>query len=278
MSYLAAVVQLTTTTDPEASLREAENLVEKSAKLGAQLVVLPENTSFMGTEAEKLRLAEPIDGPTFARVGSWAAKHRVWLLGGTLPEKSPKGDLAYNTAALWTPRGELFAAYRKIHLFDIALGEGATHKESASVAPGDHPVLALTPLGAIGLSVCYDLRFPLLYRALVHRGAQILVVPAAFTVPTGRDHWEVLLRARAIENQCFVLAAGQFGANTETRRTFGRSMIIDPWGTVLAVAPDRPGVAIAEIDLERQKQLRASLPCLDHERPQSDDRVEVVKS
>lgn len=278
MSFLAAVVQLTTTKDPERSLGEAETLVEKAAKLGATLVALPENVSFMGTEEEKLRLAEPLEGPTFRRIGALAAQHKIWLLGGTMPEKSARSDRAYNTSTLWTPEGKLAASYRKIHLFDIALGEGATHQESASVAPGERPVVAETPLGNIGMSVCYDLRFPLLYRAMVHRGAQIFTIPAAFTVPTGRDHWEVLIRARAIENQCFVLAPGQFGANTDTRRTFGRSMIVDPWGTVLAVAPDQPGVAVAEIDLERQKTLRANLPCLAHERPQRDEDVLLTRA
>jgi predicted amidohydrolase len=277
MSFLAAVAQLTSTTDPRASLDQAEGLVAKAARLGAELVALPENVSFMGTEEEKLRLAEPLDGPGFLRLGSWARAHRIWLLGGTMPERSPKEGRAYNTSTLWSPEGRLVAAYRKIHLFDVELGEGATHKESSSVLAGDRPVLAQTALGAIGMSVCYDLRFPALYRALVRRGAQILTVPAAFTVPTGRDHWEVLLRARAIENLCYVLAPGQVGANTPTRRTFGRSMIIDPWGTVLALAPDQPGVAMAEIDLERQATLRKNLPCLSHEVAIEDQRVEEAR-
>jgi predicted amidohydrolase len=157
--------------------------------------------------------------------------------------------------------------YRKIHLFDVALGEGATHTESSSVEPGTSATLAETPLARIGMSVCYDLRFPGLYRALVRGGAELFTIPAAFTVPTGRDHWEILLRARAIENQCFVLAPGQVGQNTPKRQTYGRSMIIDPWGTVLEVAPDRPSVAVAEIDLEQLRSLRRRLPCLEHERP-----------
>jgi predicted amidohydrolase len=276
MAHLAAVVQLTSTTDPVASMAQAEGLVEQAAKLGAKLVALPENTSFMGLEEERLRLAEPIDGPTFKKLGAWAKAHQIWLLGGTIPEKGPSPERTYNTLTLWAPDGRLVAQYRKIHLFDVQLGEGATHKESASVAPGDEPVLVETPLGRIGMSVCYDLRFPGLYRGLVRAGAEILVVPAAFTVPTGRDHWEVLLRARAIENLCYLLAPGQCGQNSVKRATFGRSAIIDPWGTLLAVAPDRPSVAVAEIDLERVRALRARLPCLSHERPELYDRVRKV--
>lgn len=268
MAFLAAVVQLTTTRDVERSLAEAEALVAAAAQRGARLVVLPENTSFMGTEDEKLRLAEPLDGPSFTRLGQAARRHGLWLVAGTLPERGPDPAHAYNTSVLFDPEGAVCARYRKIHLFDVELGEGATHKESSSVAPGDRPVVAETELATLGLTVCYDLRFPDLYRTLARHGAEVLTVPAAFTVPTGRDHWEVLLRARAIENQCYVLAAGQFGAHDETRRTYGRSMIIDPWGTVLATCPDRTGFALAEIDLEPLRALRRRLPCLRHDRPE----------
>jgi predicted amidohydrolase len=269
MSFLAAVVQLTSTTDLEASMKSAEALVREAKRRGAKLVVLPENTSFMGSDEEKRKVAEPIDGPTFQRLAALARQEDLWLVGGTLPEKGPTPVHTRNTSAVFSPAGERVAAYRKIHLFDIALGEGATFKESNSVAPGDHAVIAETPLAKIGLSICYDLRFPDLYRTLVRGGAELLTVPAAFTVPTGRDHWEVLLRARAIENQCYVLAAGQFGQNTDKRTTYGRSMIIDPWGTVLALCPDRPSVAVAEIDLEHLRALRRKLPCLEHERPEA---------
>lgn len=266
MSYLAAVVQLTTTDDPRRSFDEAARLVAQAAGLGADLVVLPENVTFMGSERDKLELAEAIDGPTFTKLGALANTHGIWLLGGTLPERGPSPERAYNTSTLWRPDGSLAARYRKIHLFDVELGEGATHMESASVEAGTECVLAETPLGQIGMSICYDLRFPDLYRALFRAGAELFTVPAAFTVPTGRDHWQVLLRARAVENQCFVLAAGQYGNNTDNRRTYGRSMIIDPWGTVLAVAPDEPGVALAPIDLSRERRFREKLPCGKHER------------
>ncbi len=267
MTYLVSVVQLTSTTDHVKSVERAEELIDEAAKRGAQLVVLPENVSFMGSEDEKLRLAEPLEGPTFQRMSARAKQHGIWLLAGTMPERGPTPARAYNTSVLYGPDGGQVAVYRKIHLFDIALGEGATHQESASVEAGGSATLAETPLARIGMSVCYDLRFPSLYRALVHAGAEVLTVPAAFTVPTGHAHWEVLLRARAIENQCYVLAAGQVGQNTEKRQTFGRSMIIDPWGVVLAVAPDRPSVITAEIDLSHLRSLRRRMPCLEHERP-----------
>jgi deaminated glutathione amidase len=269
MKILAAVAQLTTTTDVAQSFDAAEGIVDEAAKLGAQFVILPENVSFMGPEEQKLLLAEPIDGPSFKRLGRIAQSHGIWLLGGTLPEIAEQPGLAYNTSTLFNPQGELVARYRKIHLFDVALGEGATHMESSSVAPGTEAVMASTDIGKIGMTVCYDLRFPTLFRALFHAGAEIITVPAAFTVPTGRDHWEVLLRARAIESQCYVIACGQYGANTPKRRTYGRSTIIDPWGTVLAVAPDRPGIALAEIDLQRVHDFRRKLPCAQHERPES---------
>ncbi len=273
MRFLAAVVQLTTTLDVEHSLAQAEVFIEAAVARGARLVVLPENTSFMGSEAAKLKLAEPLDGSGFARLGAAAKRHGIWLVAGTLPESAPSASHAYNTSVLFGPSGSPLARYRKIHLFDVELGEGATHKESSSVAPGDAPCLVATELATIGLSVCYDLRFPDLYRTLARHGAELLTVPAAFTVPTGRDHWEVLLRARAIENQCYVLAAGQFGAHDETRRTYGRSMIIDPWGTVLATVPDGIGFTIAEIDLDALRSLRRRLPCLSHDRPEVSRKV-----
>jgi predicted amidohydrolase len=267
VAYLAAVVQLTTTTDVAASMAQAEALVTEAARQGAQLVALPENVAFMGPERDKRALAQPTDGPLFRRLGDLAGRLGIHLVAGTLPERGPDPEHVYNTSVLFGPDGAALATYRKIHLFDVALGEGATHTESASVAPGDRAVRAETPLGTFGLTICYDLRFPELYRTLVRAGAELLFVPAAFTVPTGRDHWEVLLRARAIESQAYVLAPAQVGNNAPGRVTYGRSMIIDPWGTVLAQRPDTPGVALAELDLERVHALRRKLPCLDHARP-----------
>ena len=267
MRFWAAVCQLTTTEDAAASIAAAEASIDEAAALGARLVALPENVSFMGREADKLGLAEPLDGRTFRRLADRAKKHGIYLVAGTLPETGPTPERAYNTSALFDPRGELVAAYRKIHLFDVALGPGATHLESRTVEPGDRAVLARTELGDIGLTVCYDLRFPALYNRLARAGAEILTVPSAFTVPTGRDHWEVLLRARAIETQSWLIAPAQVGKNSERRSTYGRSMIVSPWGTVVAQCPDRPSVAVAEIDLSRVHELREKLPCARHERP-----------
>lgn len=267
MGVRVAVVQLTTTTDQDQSLAEAQALVKTAAASGAKLVALPENVSFMGSETEKAQRAESLDGPTFSRMAEWAQDFGIHLLAGSIPEKSADPRRPFNTSVLFSPTGEPISVYRKIHLFDVALGPGATHTESDSVSPGDRLALGPTPAGVLGLSICYDLRFAGLYRALVRAGAQVLAVPSAFTIPTGRDHWEVLLRARAIENQCYVLAPAQVGRNTERRRTYGRSMIIDPWGTILAQCPDRPSVASAEIDLETVDSFRCRLPCLEHERP-----------
>ena len=269
MAYLAAVVQLTTTKDANASFDRAEALVDRAAAQGAHFVALPEAVNFMGSERDKLELAEPIDGPNFSRLSRLAKAHSIWLLGGTLPEIGPTPQRAYNTSTLWSPDGALVARYRKIHLFDVELGPGATLNESESVQPGTAATVADTPLGRLGLTICYDLRFPTLYRTLFHAGVEVITVPSAFTVHTGRDHWEVLLRARAIENQCYVVAPGQFGVNGPRRQTYGRSMIVDPWGTVLAVVPDEPGLAFAEIDLERGRQFRERLPCRAHERPEA---------
>ncbi|MBK8013809.1 MAG: carbon-nitrogen hydrolase family protein [Deltaproteobacteria bacterium] len=268
-TFLAAVVQLTTTDDVEASLNRACQGVEDAARRGATLVALPENVSFMGSERTKLTLREPIHGPTFQRFSDLARALRIHLIAGTLPEIASDDTHAFNTSVVFGPDGARLGRYRKIHLFDVELGEGATHHESATVEAGTSATVVDTPLGKLGLSICYDVRFPGLYRALARAGAEILSVPAAFTVPTGRDHWEVLIRARAIENQCFLLAPAQVGANAPNRRTFGRSMIVDPWGTVLATCPDAPGIALAEIDLARLRDLRARLPTAAHERPEA---------
>ncbi len=267
MASLAAVVQLTSTTDVETSFQAAEALIDQAAARGAELVVLPENVSFMGSEEDKQKLAEPLSGPSFARLGRKAHQHGIYLLAGSLPESCDDPQKAYNTSVLFDPQGSQIAAYRKIHLFDVAVGAGATHCESVAVEGGKEIVLTETPMGTIGQTICYDLRFPELFRSLTLKGAQLIVVPAAFTVPTGRDHWQALLRARAIENQCYILAAGQFGQNTPTRATYGRSMIIDPWGTILATCPDRPSIALAEIDLTLLRELRQKLPCLRNRKP-----------
>ncbi len=266
MRYLAAVVQLTSTDDPGASLDRALAGIDRAADLGAQVIALPETVHFIGPEAQKRDIAEPLDGPTFTALADKARARQVFLLAGSLPERSTDPERPYNTSVLFSPEGQRRAVYRKVHLFDVSLGAQATHTESQTTMPGNRAVVVDTPWGRWGLTVCYDLRFPDMFRALRRSGADLIFVPSAFTVTTGRDHWEVLLRARAIENQCYVIAPAQVGDHGQ-RQTYGRSMIIDPWGTVLCVCPDEPTVAIAEIDLERVETFRRRLPCLAHERP-----------
>jgi predicted amidohydrolase len=229
-------------------------------------VALPENFGFMAeSDAPPSSVAQALDGPIVGFLQSEAKQHGVWLAGGTFPERIPDDVRHYNTAVLIDAHGNLVAHYRKIHLFDVEV-PGASLKESRGVAPGQQLVVAETPAGKVGLSVCYDVRFPELYRELSAQGARILLVPAAFTVPTGRDHWEVLLRARAIENQVFVIAAAQYGIHNAKRRSYGRSMIIDPWGVVLGTVPDGEGVAVVSLDLAAQDRIRRELPALAHRR------------
>ncbi len=220
----------------------------------------------MGPEPERPGAAEPLDGPTLARMAELARELRIDLLAGSVLEQGAPGGRLYNTSTLFGPDGQRRAVYRKIHLFDVDVGDGNTYRESDAVAPGGEVVVAETALGKLGMSVCYDLRFPELYRKHAERGATILAVPAAFTLMTGKDHWEVLLRARAIENQCYVIAPAQWGRHSEKRQTFGHALVVDPWGLVTAMVPDREGIAVAELDAARLEQIRRDLPCLQHRR------------
>jgi predicted amidohydrolase len=269
---LAAVVQLTATGDLARNLTRAGELVRRAAGRGARLVVLPENVAFLGPEEAKLRVAEAFEpqgnatGPIGEALREVATASGVWVLWGGLPERSSEPSRTYNTSVLVDACGALVARYRKVHLFDVALADGTTLTESRTVAPGAEVVVADTPVGRLGLSICYDVRFPELYRRLVDQGATVLSVPAAFTVPTGKDHWHVLLRARAIESQCHVLAAAQWGAHGHGRTTYGHALIADPWGTVLAECGDGEGIAVAEIDPARTDRVRATLPSLAHRR------------
>jgi predicted amidohydrolase len=261
-------IQMTSTADLPANLVAARALVAAAAERGAELIALPENFAFLRREGEPIPCAQALDGEIVAAVRALALEHGVWLLGGTFPEAIPGSSVIHNTSVLVDPGGEIAAVYRKIHLFDVDLraSGGGAYSESAIVAPGEEIVVAATPFGGIGLSVCYDVRFPELYRAMAARDARFLAVPSAFTCETGKDHWEVLLRARAIENQAFVLAPAQCGRHSEDRRSYGRSLIIDPWGLVVARAGDRPGVVVAECDLDQLEEIRAELPALRHRR------------
>lgn len=261
-----AVVQMTSTDDVAANLAATRRFVAEAAEGCAALVALPENFAFLRREGEPIPCAQGLDGEIVETLRELAQHHHVWILGGTFPEETAGGDRVHNTSIAVAPDGEIAALYRKIHLFDVDLSSqgGLVYRESDRVAPGDELVSFATPFGGVGLSVCYDLRFPELYRALAARGVRFLAVPAAFARETGRDHWEVLLRARAIENQAFVLAAAQVGEHGGGRASYGRSMIVDPWGLVLAQAPDAPGPVFAECRLEEQDRIRAALPVLRH--------------
>jgi predicted amidohydrolase len=258
---LAAVVQMTSTSDVEKNLDTAERLVDEASRRGAAFVGLPENFAFLRSEGEKVVEAQALDGPWVRRMADLARRLRVTLLLGSLPEKVEGDTRVRNTSVLLGPDGRTLAVYRKMHLFDIDV-PGMEHlKESRSVLPGEELVVAETPFGALGLSICYDLRFPELYR-----GARVLAVPSAFTEKTGKAHWEVLLRARAIENLAYVVAPAQVGTHAPGRASHGHALVVDPWGDVIAQVADGEGVAVAEIDFARQDRLRRELPALSHAR------------
>ena len=265
---LAAVVQLACTSDAEANWASAEALVRAAAGHGATLVATPENTNYLGPHEEKVRTAEAIDGPTTRRFGGLAAELGLHLLLGSFNERSDDPARCFNTSVLFSPDGTVRATYRKIHLFDVDVPPDVFFRESDTVQPGSETVVADTEIGSIGLSICYDLRFPELFRRLVDGGAELLTIPSAFTLTTGKDHWETLVRARAIENQCWVLAPNQSGRHDdgELRHSWGHSMIVDPWGHVVAQAPDGPGLALARIDVDRAHEVRRRLPSLGHRR------------
>ncbi len=266
---LAAVVQMTSTTDVERNLEQAEALVVRAASRGARLVGLPENFAFLRCEGEPVPDPQPLDGPWVERMAALARRLEITLLLGSIPERVPEGECisgprVRNTSLLLGPDGATLAVYSKIHLFDVDL-PGMEHiKESHTIAPGREIVVADSPAGRLGLSICYDLRFPELYRALARRGARVLLIPAAFTERTGKAHWEVLLRARAIENLAYVLAPAQIGHHGPGRDSFGDAMIVDPWGAVVARVPDGEDVALAELDFARLERLRRELPALGH--------------
>jgi len=263
----AAAVQLNSTAEKARNLEAAERLVRAAAADGAQLVALPEKWNLLAGGDELLAGAEQLDGPSLTAARGWARELGVHLLAGSIAE-SGAGGKAFNTSVLFGPEGEDLATYRKIHLFDVDAG-GVSYRESAHEQAGEEIVTA--PLGELiaGLTVCYDLRFPELFRILALRGARLLTVPSAFTLATGRDHWEVLLRARAIENQAFVLAPNQVGEAPPHYESYGRSAIVDPWGAVLATAPDEECFIAAELDLAAQERVRESLPSLANRRPQT---------
>jgi predicted amidohydrolase len=265
---LAAVIQLCSQDDVAKNLARVVTLVGEAARAGAQLVALPENFAYFGDEDGKRDVAEKADGsgPILSAIAGLAREHGVHVIAGGMPEKSEDTDRPFNSSVLVDPRGAVVAVYRKLHLFDVDLADGTTLRESASTSPGYDTVVARVRDVPVGMTVCYDVRFPELYRSLERRGARIISVPSAFTVTTGKDHWHVLLRARAIENQVYVLAPAQQGKHPRGRQTYGKSLIADPWGDVIAQCPDGEGFAVAKLDLAYQDRVRANLPCLAHRR------------
>jgi predicted amidohydrolase len=280
MSVLkAAVVQLCSSPDVASNLSRVAALCERAKSRGAELVVLPENFALLSPdEREKFSWAVRIEssdgglrgsGKILDEMRALAERLGIHLVLGGLPEAGRTSERVFNSSVHLFPDGGIAAVYRKIHLFDVHFAHANTSlRESSSVEYGDvdQAIVSATPWGGLGLSVCYDVRFPELYRRLVAAGAQLLSIPAAFTLHTGKDHWHVLLRARAIENQCFVLAAAQQGRHSPTRFTYGHSLIVDPWGTVLCEVPDGEGVAVAELDFASLQKIRTDLPALAHRR------------
>jgi len=263
-----AALQLNSGPDVDLNLKRAESLVREAAADGASLCVLPENFAFLGPEEQKFAVGEPLPagGPVLKRMQELARQTQCELVLGGFHEQTDNPRKLRNTCIHLSEQGQLKALYRKIHLFDVDLADGTKLQESAAVEAGSEVVVTDTRAGRLGLSVCYDLRFPELYRKLVDQGATLLTVPAAFTLHTGKDHWHVLLRARAIEAQSYVIAAAQTGLHHGTRRSYGHALIADPWGTIIAECGEHPGYALASIDQGYVEEVRRSLPSLRHRR------------
>ena len=270
MVIRAAAIQLNSTADKGRNLETAERLVREAAADGAELIALPEKWNVLGDADALHEGAEPLGGPTLTAAGSWARELGVHLVAGSIPERVEGQDKLFNTSTLIGPDGEVHARYRKIHMFDVDVG-GVAYRESETEEPGDEIVAAAIggALGEVtlGMTVCYDLRFPELYRILAVRGATVISVPSAFTFETGKDHWKVLLQARAIENQAFVIAPNQVGEAPPQYNSYGHSMLVDPWGSVLAEAPDTECFVAADLDLSEEDRVRSTLPSLANRRP-----------
>lgn len=265
-----ALIQLDAGTDKDANVEAALLAVERAADAGAEFIALPETFHLRVAAAQnavKIATAEPIPGPLTERLAGVARDRGVWLLAGSFSEASDVPDKVYNTSVLFASDGSIRASYRKIHLFDVSIAGQFHAHESARNLPGDRVVTADTDFGRVGMSICYDLRFPELYRSLALAGAVMAFVPANFTLHTGKDHWEPLLRARAIENGMFLVAPAQIGGVQGAFQAYGRSMVVDPWGTVLACAPDEEGITVVDIDLDAVARTRERLPGLAHRRP-----------
>jgi nitrilase len=263
----AAAIQMATGPNVSANLLTAEQLVEDAVNDNAGLIVLPENFAYMGkAESDVLAIKEQQgDGPLQNFLSQLASKHGIWIVGGTVPIECCDQSKVFASSLVYNDRGEQVARYDKIHLFDVHLVEADEHySESSTIEPGSETCVIDTPFGKLGLAICYDLRFPELFRNLVDRGVEIIALPAAFTAITGKAHWETLVRARAIENLSYVVAAAQGGFHLSGRETYGHSMIVDPWGSVLAQVPRGPGSVSVKIDIDFLSNTRRNFPCIDH--------------
>lgn len=264
MKFLVAAVQMLASPDRDANLKKAEEMVREAAAKGAKVVALPEVFHWRGSREDEKKYAEPIDGPTARSMSHLAGELGIYLLSGSFLEEIPGSNKVFNTSLLFDAKGDLIACYRKIHLFDVDIEGKVSAMESETRQSGEATVVTETEFCPMGLTICYDLRFPELYRALVGKGAQIIFVPSAFTAPTGKAHWEPLLRARAIENQVYIVAPNQTGKNPLSFATHGHSMIVDPWGRIVTQAFDQAEVIVGEIDLDYLVKVRKELPALSH--------------
>jgi predicted amidohydrolase len=260
------IVQMDSKADKEANLRKARELIEEAVGKGASLIGLPEYFNYMGPGHQEPAEAETVPGPTTQMLASLAKEHGIWLHGGSLLEKVPGRAKMYNTTVVFDPNGEIVTRYRKIHLFDIEIKDGPTFTESDSKESGDEIVYFRIGEVKVGLTICYDMRFPELYRILTLRGARIVMIPSAYTYFTGKDHWEPVLRTRAIENQIYIVASAQVGTKPGFQ-TYGHSLVIDPWGNIIAEAEDEETVLVADLDMDYLERIREQIPCLNNRRP-----------
>jgi len=263
---LAAAIQLNAGSDKSQNSDNATKLIKRAALKGAQLIVLPEVFNWRGSRKEIQHNCEPIPGPTSMRMSELASSLKIFLLCGSILERNPQGPKPFNTSILINPQGKIVACYRKLHLFKVQLKGKATIDETSIYSAGNEVKTAATPFGKVGFTICYDLRFPELYRTLASRGALIIFVPSAFTLETGKAHWELLLRSRAIENQIYIIAPNQYGKDPLCNRNYGHSMIVDPWGTIIAQCTSGERIIYGELDFKYLKKIRKELPSLKHKR------------
>jgi predicted amidohydrolase len=264
-----AAVQFNPRDDKVANIDKALSLIDQAASSGARLIVLPEIWTYMGDPDRNWDNAEPIPGDLTNRLAERARRHSIYLHSGTFQERVEGDERVRNTTVVFDPNGEIVATYRKIHMFDVTIDGMATYEESATVAPGEEIVTFSLDGVTVGLATCYDVRFPELFRILALRGSEVILLPAAFTMMTGKDHWEVLIRARAIENGVYMVAAAQYGPNLPGKWCYGRSMIVDPWGTVVATAPDMESVITAVVDRNHIQSIRRQVPSLRNRQPEA---------